>query len=405
MVTFLIIVFAIILLTDIYLFRGLKSLQPKRNWLWYLYFITSIFSYSIFIYYFSYGKEVVYLSPKIYLLGIAQSLIIAKIVALPFVLVTDILKGTHWSIRYMKKLPTEEKIKRYPSVLRIGFVFALIFFGIMIQGMTYGAYHIKKYNITITIPNLAKELKGLKIAQISDAHLGSFANTHSIEKVVQFINEEHVDIFVFTGDLVNDKAIESKIYIPIFKNIEAQYGKFSILGNHDYSPYIHWDSKEEQSKNLKSLIRYQKEMDWDVLLNENRLIDINGKKIAIIGVEYWGRSKRWGQYADMDKALKNTEKADLKILLTHDPTHWDRIISQDKKFQDIALTLSGHTHGFQFGVDIPGVKWSPSQYIYPRWAGVYLEDWQYLYVNRGLGFLGYPGRVGIFPEITIITLE
>ncbi|MCO5230567.1 MAG: metallophosphoesterase [Chitinophagales bacterium] len=405
MIVFISILFAIILLTDIYFFRGLKSLQPHKNWLWYLFIFTSIYTYIVLIFYFFYGKEAVYLNSKIYLLGIAQSLIISKIVALPFLIITDILKGTHWAIQYFQKSTIQNNKKRYSYILRIGFVFAILFFGVMIQGMTYGAFHIKTYHITVPIKNLPKELKGLKIAQISDTHLGSFATTHSIEKVVNLINQEHPDIFVFTGDLVNDKAFESVSFIPILKKINAPYGKYSILGNHDYSPYIHWDSQKEQNDNLNTLIQYQKDMNWDVLLNENRTIDYNGRKISLIGVEYWGRSKRWGQYADMEKALKNTENTDLKILLTHDPSHWDIIISQDKKYQDIALTLSGHTHGFQFGVDIPNIKWSPSQYIYPRWAGIYQEGLQFLYVNRGLGFLAYPGRVGIFPEITIITLE
>lgn len=405
MSTFAFIFIAVISLIDIYVFRGMKILSPNKNWAWYLYIASSIFTYAVLIQYYFAGKESVYLSSKIFLFGIAQTLIITKIVLLPFVLVTDIMKGINWLGHSIQSTPNPLfSLGRYKFVMRIAVVFGAFFFGAFLYGMAYGAYQLTKQKITVAIPDLPEELEGLKIVQISDSHLGSFASLHPIQKTVQAINEENPDLFFFTGDLVNDKAIESEPYIPIIKEIKARYGKYSILGNHDYGMYVNWAAPGDRLKNLAQLVANQKAMDWDLLLNENRTIQINGKSISIIGVEYWGKSARWGQFGDLDKALIGSDSSDLKLLLTHDPSHWDMIVSQNEKYKDIPLSMAGHTHGFQFGVEIPGIKWSPSKMIYPRWAGLYKEDNQYLYVNRGLGFLGYPGRVGIYPEITVITL-
>lgn len=397
----------VVLVIDIYVFRGFRNIFPSRNWLSIAYIITSIFTYLVLISYIIFSKESIYLSNKIFVLGFAQAIVFTKIILLPFILITDIIHVFDWLIRYIQSKPNEQvrNASRFQFISQLGLIVGGTFFGSLIYGMTKGAYRLTKRRVTIKVPNLPEELNGFKIVQISDAHLGSFASTQPIENAVKAINEEAADLFVFTGDLVNDKAVEAIPYIDILKKIQAKYGKYTILGNHDYGTYIEWPSKEAQNENLQDLITIQESIGWKMLLNENDTIDVNGKKLSIIGVEYWGRSARWGQYGDIDKALLNLAPTDFKLLLTHDPSHWDLIISQNPKYKNLHLALSGHTHGFQFGVEIPGLKWSPSKYIYPHWAGLYSENNQSLYVNRGLGFLGFPGRVGIYPEITIINLE
>lgn len=404
---FALVLVGVILIIDTYVFRGFKNIFPDKNWLIYTYIGTSILSYLILISYLILGKESIYLTNKIFLLGFAQSIIFTKVILLPFILITDIIHVFDWLINKIQTKPTVQinNAGRHQFISQLGLVAGGLFFGSLIYGMVKGAYRLTKRRISIKIKDLPDELVGFKIVQISDAHLGSFASTKPIENAVNAINEENADLFVFTGDLVNDKATECLPFIDIIKKIQAKYGKYTILGNHDYGMYIDWPSEEDKKQNILDLIAHQKAMGWKMLINENDTIDVNGKKLSIIGVEYWGRSARWGQTGDIDKALLNLPPTDFKLLLTHDPSHWDLIISQNSKYQDLPLALSGHTHGFQYGIEIPGLKWSPSKYIYPHWAGLYTEKGQNLYVNRGLGFLGFPGRVGIYPEITILTLE
>lgn len=351
-------------------------------------------------------RDSFYHSSKIFFVGIAMSIIGAKLLMMFFVLTSDSVQLYDYAKKSLfKKKKHEYSRSRAKFILQVGGLFATSFFGTLVYGMAVGAYRLHKKRVNVYIPNLPDELEGLKIVQISDLHLGSFTTTEPIEHAVKAINEEQADIFVFTGDLVNDKAIEIQPFKEELKKIQSRYGNFSILGNHDYGSYVPWKNETDKQNNLLDQIQTQKEIGWDILLNENRILDIHGKKLALLGVEYWGKSARWEKkHGDIDQANEGAHQADVKILLTHDPSHWDMIISQDKRYQDIALSLAGHTHGFQFGVEIPGFKWSPSQYAYPRWAGLYKERNQYLYVNRGLGFLGYPGRVGIPPEITILTL-
>ncbi len=340
------------------------------------------------------------------MVGTALALILTKTSLVLFVVITDLLNV----YRLVKKQISKRKPQKYDRsrakfIIQVGGLFAASFFGTLVYGMAVGAYRLVKKRIHIYIPNLPSEFEGLKIVQISDLHLGSFASTEPVKNAVDAVNEEAPDIFMFTGDLVNDKATEIAPFADILKNIQAKYGKFSILGNHDYGPYVPWKSAADKERNLKEQIKTQQEIGWTILLNEHQILSVNGKKLAVVGVEYWGKSARWEKKrGDIDQALLGIGNPDFKILLTHDPTHWDYVIIKDDKYKNIPLTLAGHTHGFQFGVEIPGFKWSPSQYAYPRWAGLYKEGEQYLYVNRGLGFIGYPGRIGIPPEITVITL-
>lgn len=282
---------------------------------------------------------------------------------------------------------------------------ALIAGAVPIAAMSYGilsgAYDYRVRRRTITLQNLPKAFDGIRIAQLSDIHSGSFYNKTAVKGGIDLLNAEKPDLFLFTGDLVNNESKEVKDYLNIFSKVEAGAGKFSILGNHDYGDYKAWGSQQAKKQNLEQLVQSHKDMGWDILLNEHRFVEVDGERLAIMGVENWG-ARGFAKYGNLEETARNVE-ADTKILLSHDPSHWDAQIRPNHS--DIDLTLSGHTHGFQFGVEIGNFRWSPSQYLYKQWADLYSEGGQHLYVNRGFGFLGYPGRVGILPEITILELK
>jgi uncharacterized protein len=275
---------------------------------------------------------------------------------------------------------------------------------ILIYGMMRNRYRYKIHRKTIILHKLPIELHGLKIIQISDIHSGSFTETNPLQKAIALINREAADLVFFTGDLVNNVASEMEPFVPVFKEIKARHGVFSILGNHDYGDYVLWKSTEAKLQNFRSLLQTHRQLGWELLLNENRLLNIGGASLAIIGVENYSTKGRFSRYGDLAKAAEGTSGVDVKLLLSHDPSHWMSEVVAD--YKDIAVTFSGHTHGMQFGIEVTDwFKWSPVQYIYKEWAGLYQRDKQYLYVNRGFGFLGYPGRVGVLAEITVLTLE
>ncbi|MEO7176167.1 MAG: metallophosphoesterase, partial [Saprospiraceae bacterium] len=292
---------------------------------------------------------------------------------------------------------------RSKFISQMALIVAALPFASLIYGMIRNPYRYTLFKEKIPIKDLPDGLVGLKIVQISDIHSGSFLYKDPIHNGVDLINREKPDIVFFTGDLVNNRSDEMLPYIDIFKKIESKYGVFSILGNHDYGDYVQWDTPAAKVANLEELKGIHKQLGWDLLLNENRIIDIGGAKLAVLGVENYSAWKRFPKYGRLDEAYQGTEASDLKILLSHDPSHWDLEI-RTPKYQDIALTLAGHTHGFQFGFEIPGFKWSPAEYFYKQWAGLYTEAKQHLYINRGFGTLGYPGRVGILPEVTVLEL-
>ncbi|RMG83248.1 MAG: metallophosphoesterase, partial [Bacteroidetes bacterium] len=300
-----------------------------------------------------------------------------------------------------KNISAGEVIPRRYFLTQIGVVLAAIPFTSIIYGMVKGKYDFKLHKVKLYFDNLPENFSGIKIVQISDIHIGSFNHNYkAVEKGIQIINSLNADYVFFTGDFVNNYSDELKDWISVFSKIKAKKGKFSILGNHDYGDYVPWKSAEEKKNNLKQLITYQKEMGFDVLMNENRILRIDNQYIRLVGVENWGKGG-FAKYGDLNKALEGTGKNEFKILLSHDPSHFDAHV---KGIENIKLTLSGHTHGMQFGVEIGNIKWSPAKYRYPKWAGLYKENNQYLYVNRGFGFIGFPGRVGIWPEITLIEL-
>ena len=303
-------------------------------------------------------------------------------------------------------LATEQKIQlpeRRKFVSQVALALGAIPFSSLLYGMYQGRYNYRVLKYTLTYPSLPDSFDGFQITQISDLHCGSFDNTEKVAYGMELINQQKSDLLLFTGDLVNNKSSEARPWVDLVANIEAPYGKFSVLGNHDYGDYSSWESEAAKQKNMEEMYQTHKDMGFDLLLNESRYIEKNGEKIALVGVENWGAG-RFKKAGDLEKSIAQIQPEDFKILLSHDPSHWEaEVLPHSYPFH---LTLSGHTHGFQFGIEIPGwIKWSPIQWRYKHWAGIYEEKEQKLNVNRGFGYLAYPGRVGIWPEITVITLK
>lgn len=331
-------------------------------------------------------------------------LFVPKILASSFLIIDDVIRIFRLVLNLIVDAFSSKK-ENMEGISRLKFLqlSALGSFGVLLGSLTYGVikggYRYTVKNQKITIPNLPDEFKGLKIAQISDLHVGSFMSLEPMKAAVNKINEIDVDMLFFTGDLVNDKAEEAEDFIEVFKKIKHKV--YSVMGNHDYPEYVYaQDDYTSRKHNFDLMQKIQKKMDFDLLLNENRIIEKNGKKLAIIGIENWGGS--FSKYGDLAKASKGTEDADIKLLMSHDPSHWD--LEVRKRYPDIDVMFAGHTHGMQFGIEAFGIKFSPVQWKYKQWAGLYTEGKQHLYVNRGLGFIGYPGRVGIYPEITVFEL-
>ncbi len=327
----------------------------------------------------------------------------AKFLFLCFTLVFSVLGLLVGGIAYL--IPNFDFSNDYSRLFaKISLLLSGIPLVLMIYGILRNRHRYKVHQIKVPIKGLPKGLSGLKIVQISDIHSGSFTDTAPLKKGIALINQAKADLVFFTGDLVNSVATEIEPYITVFDKIKAKFGVFAVLGNHDYGDYVRWPSKEAKISNLNRLMSIQKQMGWQLLMNENRLLTVNGEKIAVIGVENYSGSPRFAKYGQLDKAYSGSEAASLKLLLSHDPSHWDAQIRPD--FPEIDITFSGHTHGAQFGIEIEGIfKWSPIKYVYKQWAGLYQNGQQFLYVNRGFGYLGYPGRVGILPEITVMELQ
>lgn len=286
---------------------------------------------------------------------------------------------------------------------QVGLILGGTALGAFLYGIT-NRYNYKVRRVQIKFANLPAAFRGTKIVQISDVHSGSFDSHRAVEKGAETIMAEKPDIIFFTGDLVNNKAEEIQPYKDIFAQLKAPLGVYSTLGNHDYGDYVQWPSEQSKVENLEWLKRTHAEMGWKLMMNEHVVLERGDDKIAVVGIENWGAKAGFPKYGDMGKAYAGLQDKNVpfKILLSHDPSHWDGQVIKD--YGDIDLTFSGHTHGMQFGIEIPGFKWSPVKYVYKNWAGLYQEGSQYLYVNRGFGFLGYPGRLGILPEITVIEL-
>jgi predicted MPP superfamily phosphohydrolase len=332
---------------------------------------------------------------------------IPKLIFIIFNLFDDIIFQIRKFIIKIKQRNTESatqanNITRRKLLTQVGIVFAGLPLLPLIYGIAHGRFDFTKRNVQLLFPNLPEAFNGIKIIQLSDFHIGTFIHDiYQVEKLVEMVNNENPDLLLFTGDLINNYSSELDSFIEILSGFEAKLGRYSILGNHDYGEYVRWKTKADKAANLQRLKDLQKEIGFDLLLDESRKIRIEDQEIELIGIENWGMPP-FPQYGNLDKAMKDVDKRATKILMSHDPTHWD---AQVREKTDIDLMLSGHTHGAQFGIEIPGWRWSPVTMRYKQWGGLYTEGKQRLYVNTGLGSIGYPGRVGMPPEITIFELK
>ncbi|MDC6367174.1 MULTISPECIES: metallophosphoesterase [Flavobacteriaceae] len=338
--------------------------------------------------------------------GIFFSFFLLAVVLGSFMLLEDIGRLLAFGYHKVAGL-SESKTGHFPSrrkfVSAIAVGLASIPFGALLYGMYRGKYNYQVLKYEVEFDDLPDAFDGYQITQISDVHSGSFDDREKVSYGIDLINAQKSDVIFFTGDMVNDKTSEMVPWKTIFSRLEAKDGLFSVLGNHDYGDYTSWKTEEAKAQNLEDLKALQKEMGFDLILNSHRYLEKDGQKIALVGVENWGRGG-FKKAGDLNMAKAGISKDDFKILLSHDPSHWEDVVLKDD--YHFHLTLSGHTHGMQFGVEIPGwVKWSPVKWRYKYWAGLYKELGQFINVNRGFGFIGYPGRVGIMPEISVITLK
>jgi predicted MPP superfamily phosphohydrolase len=330
-----------------------------------------------------------------------------KLIFIIFNIIDDIIYQirkfmTVWQQKNEKSITTGQKITRRKLLTQAGIVFAGLPLLPLVYGIAYGRFDFTIRRLNLNFPGLPSSFNGFKIVQISDFHIGTFIDHQDqVKKLVEMVNTERADLLLFTGDFINNYSTEMDSFLDILKKIQAKYGKYSILGNHDYGEYVQWKTAAEKKANIDRLINLQEDIDFDLLLDESRKIKISDEEIELIGIQNWGMPP-FPQYGDLNKAMKNVNDNALKILMSHDPTHWD---AQVREKTNIDLMLSGHTHGAQFGIEIPGWRWSPVTLRYKQWGGLYSEGKQHLYVNTGLGSIGYPGRVGMPPEITVFELR
>lgn len=387
-----------------YSYQAIKTFTSNR-WLIFVYFLFVIMVVGNLLFYTVVLERSTSNEPRLmYAIGFFISLFVFQILVTILLLGEDIFRIPQGIYAYFSKMPDQVQFlpQRRKLISQIAIGLAAIPFASLLYGMFRGKYNFKVLSYKLEYDDLPEAFEGFKIAQISDIHSGSFDNPKKVQYGVDLVNDQDADVVFFTGDLVNNRAEEVLPWIQTFKKIDAKHGVYSILGNHDYGDYSPWESPEAKKKNMEDLKKAQKKMGWDLLLNESRFIEKQGQRIAILGVENWG-SGGFKKAGDLNKALNDVAAEDFKILMSHDPSHWEAEVIPHPF--NIHLTLSGHTHGMQFGIEIPGwIKWSPIKWRYKQWAGIYEKSKQRLNVNRGFGYLAYPGRVGIWPEVTVITL-
>ena len=388
---------------NFYAFQSVKTLTSKK-WIYFLFFALTIMVLVNLVCQFIMPTQGRVLTPaKSYALGFFLTVIALKVVLISFLFTEDVIRILYGA--YRKVFGDKETFylpSRRKFISQIALGIAAIPFASMLYGIYKGRYNYKVLTYTLEYPDLPEAFDGYQITQISDVHSGSFDNKEKIEYAIDLINKQQSDVILFTGDLVNNEASEMEQWKDTFSKLSAKDGVFSVLGNHDYGDYMNWPNETAKQENLEYLFEIQKEMGFDLLKNENRFLERNGERIALIGVENWGAGFK--QVGDLDKASEGVNQDDFKILMSHDPTHWEKVaVTHPLHYH---LTLSGHTHGMQFGIEIPGwIKWSPAKWRYKYWAGLYEQNKQIINVNRGFGYLAFPGRVGIWPEITVIKLK
>ena len=398
----LIILFVIIVLLELYAFQAIKTITKSKvirySWLFVSIAVYVNFAYVALTYDRTQGQ-----TPQFQMaMGILLTVLIPKLVVLIFMFGEDIYRWILKLISAVTSGNTASLEGRRKFISQIGLGLAAIPFVSFIYGIVQGKYNYKVLKYQLTFKDLPEAFDGFTITQISDIHSGSFTNKEKIQYGVDLINEQKSDIMLFTGDIVNNKADEMDNWIAVFDKLEAKEGKYSILGNHDYGDYMDWDNPQDKIDNFQKVKDIHQKIGFDLLLDEHRYLEKDGQKIALLGVENWG--KGFNKAGDLQRAAAGIQKEDFKILMSHDPSHWEEKVKKDPF--NYQLTLSGHTHGLQMGIEIPGwFKWSPSKYAYKQWAGLYKEADRVINVNRGFGYHAFPGRVGIWPEITVIELK
>ena len=402
---FLLIVFLAI---EIYAFQAFKTVF-KNSWVTKTYLlINTVIFLNIFLRIIYISQNELSFSDQFYSdLSVPFALFFTlfgfKLIIILFLFFEDISRAFLSIINFFFNFSETKIYERRSFLSKIALLIATIPLPFVLYGIYSGRYNYKVYKYDLSFDDLPEDFDGYQITHISDIHAGSLNDKNNVEYAVRLINEQNSNLILFTGDMINNKSNELTKWKDLLSNMKASDGKFSVLGNHDYGDYVKWNNKQEKEDNLSDLLNFQKQMGFKLLLNENFKIKKGESNISLIGVENWGKG-RFKKKGDIDKACIGLNKKDFKIVLSHDPSHWDKILIDHKTH--FHLTLSGHTHGMQFGIEIPGwVKWSPAKWAYRQWAGLYNEKNQFLNVNRGFGVLGFPGRVGIPPEISVITLK
>jgi predicted MPP superfamily phosphohydrolase len=398
----LIILLVLIVSIEIYTFQAFKTIS-KSKLVRFSYLAVSV---AVYIYFFitvlTYDRSKGQTPEFQMAMGLLLTFSIPKLVIVLVLFGEDIYRWVLKLISAISSNETQPLAGRRKFISQLALGLATIPFVSFIYGIIQGKYNYKVIKYQLTFDDLPEAFDGYTITQISDIHSGSFTNKKKIQYGVDLINEQKSDLMLFTGDIVNNKADEMDNWIDVFDKLEAKEGKYAILGNHDYGDYMDWKTPQDKIDNFKKVKEIHQKIGFDLLLDEHRYLEKDGQKIALLGVENWG--KGFNQAGDLAKASAGIKKEDFKILMSHDPSHWqEKVKKNDFNYH---LTLSGHTHGLQMGIEIPGfLKWSPSQYVYKQWAGLYQEFGRYINVNRGFGYHAFPGRVGIWPEITVIELK
>ncbi|QOW11858.1 metallophosphoesterase [Kaistella flava (ex Peng et al. 2021)] len=397
----ILIITGILFALEFYVYQAFKTLT-NNNYLRIAYVVITLLVYLFFLYEVLNFKRTDRDHSRVQLISsVFMIFMLPKLLVAFFLLIGDIGRGLQFTFQSFGSGENHfPERRKFLSIVGIGS--AALLSGLFLDGIIFGKYRHSVRKVKLKIAGLPKSFKGYKIVQISDVHSGSFFHPEKLQKAIDLINEQKPDLVLFTGDMVNNYASEFKPFIPLFKSIQSKDGKFSILGNHDYGDYGAWESMQEKAQNIPNLIELQKQAGFEMLRNEHRIIEKNGEKLYLLGVENWGE-KPFPQYGDLDKAALGVPAEAAKILMSHDPTHFDYVVKNHPS--NVQLTLSGHTHGMQFGLDLKNVRWSPVQYRYKKWADLYESNGKLLYVNRGFGVIGYPGRVGIDPEITLFELS
>lgn len=407
------IIIGLMILLDVYAFQAVRLLTHSaggrtRTLIYSAYWVISLLALAVFLLlpYLKTDNWAPGVRPVVFAIIIA--IFFAKVLVALFLLIDDLRRLLQWLAGKLFFSRTEgeqyldgERISRSLFLTWMGVAAGTTTLGALVYGFS-NKYNYQVRRVNLQFPNLPQAFKGMRVVQISDVHSGSLNNIEAVRKGVEQILALKPDLILFTGDLVNNRADEMDVLKQVFAKLKAPMGVYSVLGNHDYGDYEPWPTPEHKKENLQRLKSVHAEMGWNLLLNEHRVLEREGARIGLLGVENWSAKARFPKYGSLAAAYKGAKDLPFKILLSHDPSHWDAEVRP--LYPDIDLMLAGHTHGMQFGVELPWLRWSPVQYVYEQWAGLYKNQSQHLYVNRGFGFLGYPGRVGIMPEITLLEL-